>query len=239
MKNQENIYETDYVKDLFNRMSISYERVNYITSFGFSIRWRKQFLKVFPKSDEKLQAIDLLAGMGETWDGILNRWKNIDLDGLDISTGMLQHAHHKNKTRFNSKVTVYQQDVLNSELQSEHYDFVFCCFGLKTFDREQISLLAKEVKRILKLGGKLSFIEVSVPKNKILRSLYQLHLGTIVPFWGKLLLGNPEEYKMLWKYTSKFENVDWVMEEFEKEGLKLTKDSYFWGCATGFHGTKL
>lgn len=43
----ENIYDPEFVKGLFNRMSNSYERMNFITSFGFSIRWRRQFLKHF------------------------------------------------------------------------------------------------------------------------------------------------------------------------------------------------
>ena len=39
-----NIYNPEYVQTLFDKMSQSYERMNYITSFGFSIRWRHQFL---------------------------------------------------------------------------------------------------------------------------------------------------------------------------------------------------
>lgn len=42
---RKNIYDPQFVKNLFNTMSGSYERMNYITSFGFSIRWRKQFLR--------------------------------------------------------------------------------------------------------------------------------------------------------------------------------------------------
>lgn len=46
-------------------MSGSYERMNYITSFGFSIRWRKQFLNKLGKSEQPLEVIDLLSGLGE------------------------------------------------------------------------------------------------------------------------------------------------------------------------------
>lgn len=62
-----NIYDQEYVRRLFNHMSGSYERMNYITSFGFSIRWRKQFLKKLGKSDDHLNVIDLLSGLGENW----------------------------------------------------------------------------------------------------------------------------------------------------------------------------
>ncbi|MBD1426148.1 class I SAM-dependent methyltransferase [Sphingobacterium arenae] len=47
-------YEPAFVKKMFNRMSSSYERMNYITSFGFSIRWRRQFLEKLGKSNQHL-----------------------------------------------------------------------------------------------------------------------------------------------------------------------------------------
>ena len=36
---QQEIYNPAFVKNLFNSMSKSYNRMNYITSFGFSERW--------------------------------------------------------------------------------------------------------------------------------------------------------------------------------------------------------
>ena len=71
-----NIYEPEFVKKLFNQMSSSYERMNYITSFGFSIRWRKQFLDKLGKSDENLNVIDLLSGLGENWTFLKNNFPN-------------------------------------------------------------------------------------------------------------------------------------------------------------------
>ncbi|WP_313578987.1 class I SAM-dependent methyltransferase [Chishuiella sp.] len=62
-----NIYEPEFVKNLFDKMSSSYENMNYITSFGFSICWRKQFLSKLGRSNKKLNIIDLLSGLGENW----------------------------------------------------------------------------------------------------------------------------------------------------------------------------
>lgn len=49
---------------------------------------------------------------------------------------------------------------------------------------------------------------------------------------------NPEEYKMLWLYTAKFENAKNAMAIFAKSGLDTTSNAYFYGCATGFYGQK-
>jgi ubiquinone/menaquinone biosynthesis C-methylase UbiE len=57
---EEKIYSPEYVKNLFNKMSNSNERMNYITSFGFSIRWRRQFLGTLKPTNDKIEIIDLM-----------------------------------------------------------------------------------------------------------------------------------------------------------------------------------
>ena len=235
---EDNIYNPIYVKGLFDRMSSSYERMNYLTSFGFSIRWRTQFLNPFIQTENKAEIIDLLTGMGETWSATKNKLPNSNLTVLDFSEGMLKYAKQKSKAKFKNEIRVLQQDILNNELQSNYYDFVTCAFGLKTFNDEQLIILATETKRILKPGGQFSFIEFSKPENKILKMFYGFYLGRVIPILGKLLLGNPEEYKMLWKYTSNFENSRQATEIFSKVGLETKFCSYFYGCATGFYGQK-
>ena len=236
---KDNIYNSDFVKGLFNRMSSSYERMNYITSFGFSIRWRTQFINNFVQTKHKAEIIDLLTGMGETWKATKHKLPNSNLTVLDFSAGMLKYAKQKSKLKFNNEITVIQEDILQNELQSNYYDFVTCAFGLKTFDEEQLENFAITTKRILKLGGQFSFIEVSKPENKFLNFFYGFYLGKIIPILGKLLLGNPEEYKMLWEYTNNFENAKKASLIFENAGLKTEYISYFAGCATGFCGQKI
>jgi demethylmenaquinone methyltransferase/2-methoxy-6-polyprenyl-1,4-benzoquinol methylase len=87
---ENNIYNPEYVKGLFNRMSSSYERMNFITSFGFSIRWRRQFIKSFKQPNYTVEVLDLLTGMGETWRSTKNKLPNSNLMVLDFSEGMLQ-----------------------------------------------------------------------------------------------------------------------------------------------------
>lgn len=110
---------------------------------------------------------------------------------------------------------------------------------MKTFNEEQLNIIAKEVHRILKPNGKFSFVEVSKPKNKVLLFFYSFYLGKIIPILGKIFLGNPEDYKMLWIYTSKFQSSENVKDIFEKHGLEVKIDKYFGGCASGLNGKKI
>lgn len=232
------IYEPEFVKKLFNQMSASYERMNYITSFGFSIRWRKQFIQKITATDEKVKVIDLLSGLGENWNYLIKRFPNAKFYAVDFSDEMIEKSKKKNIEKLDSRFIILNQNFLESDLESNEFDIVSCAYGMKTFNENQLEIIAKEVSRILKPGGKFSFVEVSKPEPRILHFFYSLYIGKIIPILGKLFLGNPQDYKMLWIYTEKFQNAKRVIEIFEKENLKTNYDSYFFGCASGISGVK-
>ena len=242
MESKENkeIYNPKYVESLFDKMSESYERINILFSFGFTYFWRKAMIKKIKNQvNPTPKLIDLMTGMGETWDLIKIYFPKSTVTGLDISTGMLGRATKKNKEKFDNKIITTRQNVLENSLNANEYDLVLCAFGLKTFNEAQISILAKEVKRILKPNGSFGFVEISAPNNFILKIFYQIYLGKITPIITKLLLGDPVEYRMLWQYTSKFENAKKVEKIFNEEGLKVVYDKYFFGCASGIRGIKM
>ncbi|MBK9499076.1 MAG: class I SAM-dependent methyltransferase [Leptospiraceae bacterium] len=52
------------------------------------------------------------------------------------------------------------------------------------YNPEQLKTLAIETNRILKPGGKFSFVEVSKPESFILKFFYGFYLGNIIPILG-------------------------------------------------------
>jgi ubiquinone/menaquinone biosynthesis methyltransferase len=232
------IYNPEFVRNLFNEMAGTYDRVNYITSFGFSLRWRRQFISKLRSDNKNLRILDLMTGMGETWNIIQSNFPHSTIDALDYSDVMVSKAKTKVIRYKIENLTVLHDNALASNINDHTYDIVTCAFGLKTFNEEQFEILAKEVSRILKPDGAISFIEISVPKNIILKSLYGFYTGTIIPIIGKLMLGNPENYKMLWRYTVRFKNCDLACKAFKYHNFEISKESYFWGCSTGFTGRK-
>ncbi|WGD35697.1 class I SAM-dependent methyltransferase [Olleya sp. YS] len=232
------IYNQKFIEELFNKMSGSYERVNYITSFGFSERWRRQCVKSIEikKNDTVL---DLMTGMGECWKPILNTiGVNGKLIGLDFSEGMLNMAHKRRSKYPNYQIKLLKENVFKNTIQNNSIDSVISGFGLKTFSDKQLHDFSDEVNRVLKTNGSFSFIEVSVPKNKLLKFFYLNYVRFFIPILGFLFLGNPETYKMLGVYTSKFNNAERVKEIFEKKGFNVEYINYFYGCATGIKGQK-
>ncbi len=239
-KSDQSIYEPEFVQELFNEMSLTYERMNTITSFGFSNRWRRQCvfeLNIKPGD----VVVDLMTGMGETWDYICQRiGPNGTLVGVDFCEGMLRYADQKRQrslfTPYN--IAIYKQNVLAGTLPSQSADHVVVSFGLKTFNDQQIRQLATEIRRILKPGGQFSCIEVSEPKPIFLRALYLFYLRRVIPILGALFLGSPQTYRMLGVYCTQFKNSDQALQLFQDAGLDCKSISYFFGCASGIVGNK-
>lgn len=232
------IYSSDFVRQLFNRMSASYKRMNFIASFGFSLLWRKQFIKKVGFDNTQVEVLDLLSGLGENWSTLIKHFPNGNFQALDFSDSMVESSRSKSLKKLGNRFQVHKQDILENNLPSKKFDVVICAFGLKTFSEKQIEFLAFTLNRILNDNGRFSFIEVSKPTNKLLFIFYRLYLKHCIPFLGKLFLGNPNDYKMLWLYTDKFESSKTVKGIFEKQGLIVEFDSYFFGCATGISGKK-
>ncbi len=111
-------------------------------------------------------------------------------------------------------------------------------FGLKTFDREQQRRLAHTVAQLLKSGGSFPFVEISVPPFLPLRAAYMFYLKWLIPFLGRLLLGNPDCYRMLGAYTQAFDNATHFANCLREAGLEVVPVSYFFGCATGARSIK-
>lgn len=233
------IYEPKFVEKLFDKMSSSYSKVNYITSFGFSERWRRQCVEEI-EIDKGKTVVDLMTGMGECWKHILKKSnKDSKLIGLDFSTEMTKRAE-KNKMKFEkSKIEVIKENVFKNSIGNETADFIISGFGLKTFNDEQLGKLANEIDRILKPNGKFSLIDVSVPNSKFLKPFYMFYLKKIIPILGKLFLGSPETYRMLGVYTEEFGNSKNVYRIFNKLGFEVEYVEYFYGCASGIKGQKI
>ncbi len=86
----QSIYNPAYVASLFDSMSSTYGLTNYISSFGFTERWRKSCVaRISPSRQDALLVYDLMSGMGELWPSIKNTgWNVKEINAVDISPKM-------------------------------------------------------------------------------------------------------------------------------------------------------
>jgi len=227
-------YDPESIRKIFNDMASTYGHVNLISSFGFTARWRRQAVVGLPLGSAAC-VVDLMSGMGELWRSLATGLQaTATVVGVDISPEMARRSPRK----WHFAVEVRVEDVLTWHAESDFADVVVSSFGLKTFNHQQQRSLAYNVAQLLKPGGAYSFIEISVPPFLPLRAAYLFYLKSVIPFVGKLLLGDPDCYRMLGVYTEAFGNTAHFAGCLREAGLQVTQVSHFFGCATGVRGVK-
>ena len=82
--------------------------------------------------------------------------------GADISPGMSEVTGRRlTKTGLLGRVKLYCGDALNLPCDNEFLDTAFMSFTLELFDAPEIPKLLEEVKRVLKVGGRLGVVGMS------------------------------------------------------------------------------
>ena len=75
------------------------------------------------------------------------------------------------------------------------FDCVTIAFGIRNFEHRETAL--REILRVLKPGGKLVILELSVPSNPIIRWFYKLYFTGLLPIIGGKISGDKAAYRYL------------------------------------------
>jgi demethylmenaquinone methyltransferase/2-methoxy-6-polyprenyl-1,4-benzoquinol methylase len=212
--------------------------VNLVSSLGFCRRWRRQCVRAIPiRRGDRI--LDLMTGMGEIIpDAARRTGEEGEITAIDFSARMCREARRHTDDRVPCSVRVIEADVLAIELPPGSVDAVLSTFGLKTLSVAQLRILARRVSDVLATGGRLSLLEISVPRSRWLRIPYLFYLRRVIPLIGAMFLGNPENYRWLGVYTEAFGDCSDACRAFSEAGLEVEMASYFFGCATGIVGRK-
>ena len=215
-------------------MGPTYATTNVVSSFGFSEFWRVACVSIANINPDSV-VCDLMAGSGECWRYIPK--DEAEIISIDFSDFMNERQVERSK-KVNRSIDIRCENATATSLPDASVDHVISAFGLKTLSQSAISDLTRELHRILKPGGTFSLLEISLPKNPVIRLPYQWYLCSAIPLIGKLMLGDIECYRMLGKYTTEFENCTALIPLFEKAGLEVEYGNHFFGCATSLSGHK-
>ena len=104
-------------------------------------------------------------------------------------------------------------------MKENSFDFYTISFGLRNTGDLNKSL--SEAYRVLKPGGKFLCLEFSKIQNENLKFAYKQY-SKIIPFVGKLIVGQKEPYEYLIESIEKFVNQD--------ELIELMKNNKFQKC---------
>ena len=185
--------EPQTIQSMFNTIAPTYDFTNRIMSLNLMKLWNKALIKGTFKNNPKT-ILDLCCGTGEisySWLRKQNSPKKAIL--LDFSSEMLVQA--KKRAPSGHEIEWIEADAQKIPLSNESIEAISVAYGIRNI--KDASLCFKEAHRILKNGGTFGILDLTEPKNPILRSLHKFYLKYFIPTIGGLLTFNPKAYRYL------------------------------------------
>ncbi|MBE6337333.1 MAG: bifunctional demethylmenaquinone methyltransferase/2-methoxy-6-polyprenyl-1,4-benzoquinol methylase UbiE [Lentimicrobiaceae bacterium] len=227
--------EKNFVRSMFNNIAPTYDKLNHILSLNIDKIWRKKSVKRIVKNlknseSEKLknnsqvlrfsdsEVLDVACGTADSTIALAKAGVP-RVVGVDISEGMLKVGEKKiEELNLNSVISLKVEDCENLSFNDNTFDAAFIAFGIRNFEDKKKGL--KELHRVLKPNGLLLILELSVPQNKILLSLYKLYFLHILPFIGKKISGDNKAYTYLPQSVMNFPKPKDFLQTMEECGFK-------------------
>ncbi len=170
---------------LFNRITLSYDRMNRILTLGMDRRWRRRAAETLV-AFEPNSVLDLCTGTGDLAYLLVEMLKeNTSVTGLDYSPQMLERAEEKRAgDRTNPRFVLGDAAALPYDPDS--FDAVTVSFAFRnlTYRNPRMEETLAEIRRVLRPGGALVIVESSQPRSKVVRFLRDIYVELMV---GKIV----------------------------------------------------
>lgn len=227
----------EFVNRMFDSIAPTYDILNHLLSLDIDKSWRRKSVAEI-MTDSPQMVIDLACGTGD-FAIALAKSGVPHVKGFDISEEMLKIGREKV-----AKIPLYDQtltlelgDSEDLPLADNSADAVSVAFGIRNFEHKEKGL--EEMYRILRSGGKLCVLELSIPDNNIIRSLYKIYFLHILPFFGGLISGNREAYRYLPISVINFPKPPIFLQMMKNAGFTNTKSlSFTFGLCQLYIGRK-
>ncbi|MBR6053808.1 MAG: bifunctional demethylmenaquinone methyltransferase/2-methoxy-6-polyprenyl-1,4-benzoquinol methylase UbiE [Bacteroidales bacterium] len=184
------------IEQMFDAVAPTYDSLNHIMSLGVDKSWRRKAVREIVGGGAK-EVLDVACGTGDSTIAIARALPEDGIvTGIDISDGMMALVAGKAaKKGVAGKITLRKEDGEAMSFADSSFDCVTCSFGIRNFEHKEKGLA--EFRRVLRPGGKLVILELSVPQNKVLRRLYDIYFLHILPWIGGLISGEKAAYRYL------------------------------------------
>jgi demethylmenaquinone methyltransferase/2-methoxy-6-polyprenyl-1,4-benzoquinol methylase len=192
------------VHDLFAAIARRYDLLNDLMSLGLHRRWKRRLVKL---AGQPNTVLDLCCGTGD----IAQRFSG-SVVGVDFTAEMLRVAAART-----TSVRWVQADALRLPFPDASFDIVSVGYGLRNLADLETGL--REIRRVLRPGGKLLSLDFGKPENWFWRVLYFAHLRFWLPILGRVFAGNAGAYRYILSSLREYSAQRGVKELMERNGF--------------------
>lgn len=181
------------IRELFDDIAVKYDRFNHISSFGADRSWRRKAVREIADTMTPIRVLDVATGTADFAIAVTRKAATgTQVTGIDLSEGMLEVGRAKCQ---GLPIELEVGDAENLRFEDETFDRVCVAFGVRNFENLMKGL--REMRRVLKPGGKLVILELSYPKNRLIFSFYKFYSLKVLPKIGAGMTGNTGAFTYL------------------------------------------
>jgi demethylmenaquinone methyltransferase / 2-methoxy-6-polyprenyl-1,4-benzoquinol methylase len=165
------------VRSMFDAVAPVYDVMNRVTTAGLDGAWRRLAARAAVRPGSRV--LDACCGTGDL--ALAARAEGGSVTGLDFSEPMLARARGKAPD-----VDWVRGDVSSLPFGDGSFDAATVGFGMRNVEDRGRAL--RELRRVLRPGGRLAILEVVRPRGA-LAFFYRVWFDRLIPLAGRLLPG--------------------------------------------------
>ena len=200
---------------MFDQVAPGYDARNALFSLNRDHAWRRRAARRANLRPGQT-ALDLCTGTGKLAHELLRYVRpGGRVIGIDFSPAMLERARSREP-----QVEFRQGDVSQLDLPAETVDAITIGFGLRNLVDREVGL--REMRRVLRSGGRLVILEFAPPPRGLLMGAYRLYLGRVMP--AVVGIANAQEasaYRYLAETVHTFPQPDALAEQLRRLGYSV------------------
>lgn len=226
------------VREMFAGIAGRYDLLNHVLSLNIDKRWRRIVSAELRSilDDPNARVLDVACGTGDL-SLELNRGSKAQVIGTDFCRPMLAFAKTKSENEAHT-IPYIEGDAMGLPFSNGEFDAVTIAFGLRNL--ANVSEGLKELRRILKPGGRLAVLEFSAPIVPGFGQLFNFYFSHVLPRIGGAVSGSRGAYEYLPDSVSKFPNQKKLAALMESTGFNAVKYKNLTGGIAALHtGTKI
>ena len=225
------------VRQMFGEIASRYDFLNHLLSGGTDFYWRwRTVRRVPPEGDAPI--LDVCTGTGDLALAYAKAGRGrVAVVGTDFTHEMLRLASAKLPAA-GPAITYLEADTQRLPFADDVFQVVSVAFGLRNVTDTERGL--REMVRVCRPGGRVAVLEFSLPRNRVLRGVYQAYFRHVLPRIGQILARNRQSaYEYLPASVAEFPYGEALADVMRRCGLEQVEwTPLTFGVATLYCGRK-
>ena len=208
----------DRIAAMFNAIADRYDLLNHLLSAGIDRRWRARAVRALQLRGRE-RVLDVCTGTADLAIAIVRAQPGAaHVIGVDFAGAMLSVARKKlARERRRDRVALVRGDATRLPVATASVDAVTIAFGIRNVDR--LDQACAEMRRVLKVGGRLAVLEFAVPALPVWRECYGWYVRHLVPRIGRVVSRDDGAYGYLPASIDAFATPDELVKILRQAGF--------------------